>query len=658
MAVSALKQLRESTRQRATGDDKYFRRMLNFFELRPPARLAAGLTQQFLFPMILPPESMRIEEPFTVEATPTQGGGLYVEENGIVQRMIQIRGHTGFKPRPLKGSGPWILGAVSPDKKSYSRNMKPVVVDTLTGHAHFMYLQDAVFRTYADLKRDPSTSEETKLILHIPKDDEHWLVVPQRFVLERSASKPFHYNYSIDLLAVDAAKAVDADFSEDKTLLDAMKDALRTVKGAIDLATGALNDLTRIVGAIQNFIKDIAKIIDAVTSILEAAQNFVNGITDLILAPLALLDSTLRLIDEAIETWDTLKEANEDIRDIDQVVFHKLQEIGDALELIGTHPEKFETPQQKEARKRKERSALVRDVSAERQQEALENEAPTTLEGWAALGTTLTRGDVQSASGETFQNVLAADYRSAQLVSVGQGDTLPNLAARYLGDARRWDDIADTNNLEGPFLDAQAATDLQTTDDPALPGSLGTGDTILVPNFSRAATDRPIQVTLGVRPTEDPLVHLLGRDIAAVQTFQTGGAAASAIAPRRPLYDLPVDVAGGSIDAQTAEGIANLSQGLLLRITTERGTDILYSRLGLGRTTGINQAAVDLEIIRFRVQECLEADGRIASVRSVIFEGLDASTEAPAGEPLDALIVDVELEVYGFAERQNVRLSF
>lgn len=658
MAVSALKQLRESTRQRATGDDKYFRRMLNFFELRPPPSMVGGSREDFLFPLILPPESIRVEEPFTVEVTPTEGGGLYVEENGIVQRMIQIRGHTGFKPRPLINSNAtWLLGAISPEKKSYSRNLPPVVVDQLTGHRHFQYLQDAVFRTYGDLKRDPTTSEQTKLIFHIPKDDEHWLVVPQRFTLERTQGRPFIYSYAIDLLVVDKAESVDADFSEDKSLLDTMKDAVRTVKAAIDLASGALQDLTRIVGELTNFIKDVAKILDAVATIIDAARDFVDGVTELIQAPLALIDSTLGIIDSSLEAWDTLKEAKEDIQNIDDTVLHKFDDIRDALESFGTHPDKFETPKIAAARRRKERSILKRDISEARAEVARNTQAPNSLDGWAKLGTTITAGDVESADGELFPAVNTPSYRSAQIVSVGQGDTLPNLAARYLGDARSWEDIADTNDLQGPFLDPQGSQDLQAGDENALPGALGTGDKILIPNFAKAAADRPLLAVLGVRPQEDPLVHLLGRDVKATLTSASGSTIPSNLAPRRVQFDLPIDVAGGSIDAQSASGLDNLVQGLLMRITTEKGSDIMYKRLGLGRAAGINQINVDLEIARFRIAECLNADARIASVGQVIFEGVDGGTEAPAGTPLDALVVDAQLEIYGFADRQNVRLT-
>lgn len=654
--ANALQLLRERTRQSATGDNLYFRRLLNFFELRVPQESAYGVVSEFLFPFVIPHESMRVEEPFTVEVTPTQGGGAYAEENGIVQRMIQIRGNTGFKPRPLRGNGPWVLATTTPEKKSYSRVLPSQIVDSITGQRHFQYLQDAVFRTYADLKRDPATAEGTRLILHIPKEQEHWVVLPQRFTLERQAGRPHIYNYAIDLVAIDKADDVEADFSEDKDWLDKLRDGVRTVKAAVDLASGAIQDLTAIVGELENFIKDVAKIIDAVATVIAAARDFVDGITDLILAPLALIDSTLGLIDTALEAWDALKEANEDIRNIDDTVLHKFDDLRDALELFGTHPETFETPKQKEARLRVGRS-IWRDISTERREEALASDSPASIDAWAALGTTITPGDALSQQGELFGAINVPNYSSAQLVPIGQNDSLPALAARYLGDARRWEDIADTNNLEPPFLDAQASQDLQTTDDKALDQALGTGDYLLIPNFTKSAAQRALTAVLGVRPSESPLVHLLGRDLAVVRTDTAGGAATSYSAPSRPEFDLPVDIAGGSQDAQVAEGIDNLAQGLLLRITTERGTDILYRRLGLGRVVGTNQAGVDLEIARFRIAECLGVDARISAVRTVTFEGVDAGTDAPVNVSLDTLVVDVELEILGFSERVNVRLA-
>ncbi len=572
--------------------------------------------------------------------------------------MIQIRGHTGFKPRPLKNANAVkLLGFTSPEKKSYSRSLQPVILDSLTGHKHFQYLNDAVFRTYADLKRDPATSDDTKLIFHIPKEDEHWLVVPQRFTLERTVGKKFLYTYAIDLLIVDKAEALDADFSEDKSLLDTMRDAVRSVKAAVDLASGALQDLTRIAGEIEAFIKDTAKIIDAVGTVLDAARDFVDGVTDLIEAPLALLDSTLGVIDSAMDAWDALKEAKEDITQIDDEILHKFDQIRDAFEQLGTHPDKFTTPARIEAINRQKRTALLRDISEERRQEAENTPAPASLNGWASLGTSLTAGDVESADGELFDAVDPPTYSSAQVVTVAQGDSLPNLAARYLGDARQWQAIADSNNLQAPFLDPQASSDRQTTDERALPGAQGVGDQILVPNRAKGAAQRPLAATLGVRPTEPAVVHLLGRDIRVERVTTSGADVPSNLAPRRLLFDLPIDIAGGSNDAKAVQGVDNLVQGLILRLATERGSDALYTRFGLARTAGLNQVEVDLEATRFRIQEALNGDPRIASVRNVIFEGIDGGTDSPSGVPLDALVVDAQLEVLGFAERQNVRLA-
>ena len=189
-AMGTLDFLRETVRQAITGDDKFYKQFLYFFELRIPQKLAInGIQTTVLFPLMLAPENLSMDEPFAVEVTQTQGGGLIVEENGIIQRMLRIRGNTGFKPRAWEGSRGLALSVVPPEKRSYSRNLDPFIFDALSGQRHFQYLQDAVFRTYGDLKRDPESAEDTRLFWHNPKDDEHWEVIPQKFSLERSSSK-------------------------------------------------------------------------------------------------------------------------------------------------------------------------------------------------------------------------------------------------------------------------------------------------------------------------------------------------------------------------------------------------------------------------------------------------------------------------------------
>ena len=106
---------RELSRQvRAGQDDKYLRRFVYFFELRVPPSVAKGATSTFIYPLIIPPENYRMSEPFEVTQTYTNGAGLWLEENGVVARTINLRGTTGFKPRafPKVGKASGASGAV------------------------------------------------------------------------------------------------------------------------------------------------------------------------------------------------------------------------------------------------------------------------------------------------------------------------------------------------------------------------------------------------------------------------------------------------------------------------------------------------------------------------------------------------------------------
>lgn len=631
MAVSALNIIAEAARQTALSDFKFYTKPVYFFELRVPAEVGVVGTS-FLFPLALNPQEITLEEPFTVDAQPTQGGGLYVEENGIVQRILRIRGHTGFKPRKMEAS----LGLgflLSPDKSSFSREIPPVVINDigstnvgkgLSGQRHFQWLQDKVFRTYADLKRDPATSKDTFMLWHNQKDDEHWIVVPQQFTLTRSASRPTLYEYNIELLVVDKGEAADLELSEDKGLIDQIKDGLRQVQGAIDLASGAIADVTAAVAEIRSVIAAVDQIIDSVGQVIDAASDFVQGVTDLIEMPLALAQSVVDVLDETNEFLTELTELGTAIQTLPANLQQSFRQMGDAMEKITSYPGMFAKPADKVLKDQQKRQQLSTNTSADALAGA-SAAAPTTIDGFRNLGTGLMPGDAQKAKADTTFGRQSPQFTSVKEQKLQQGDSLQSLAQRYLGDARLWKHIANANGLKPPFV-----TDLEVRDltrGLPLPGTLGRGDSILIPSFAKPPAAQPLLTTHGVAPDEPNDVHLLGRDFALVEDPETG------------LLDIPIDTEGGAIDAKYVAGIPNLQQGIKTRLDTEKGSDILYRLLGVQRVVGLGNRIIDLESARFRVGEAVTTDPRIASLIQIDFENVD-----------DRMVIDMTVEVRGFSE--------
>ncbi len=628
----------ESARQIAANDEKFWTVGTYFFELKLPSELAAKLAvssdASFIYPLVLPPENISLEEPFTIAETPTLGGGLYVEENGIVRRILRIRAHTGFKPRPIPGGKqPVTLQALKPEARSFTRNLPAYVFNSLSGMKHFQYLQDAVFRTYADLKRDPATSNDTQLIFHDVKHDEHWIVAPRNFRSERDVGRKMLYPYDIELLVLDRADAQNIDVSEDKGWVDQVKDTIRSVKAGIDLVNGAIQDITALTAEITNLVKDFGKIIDGATQIVSSAADFVEGVVDFIQTPLDLLNDVQQLVDSGLELQDTLRQASEDIRDLPNSVRESIRQIGDGLDLIGQHPEAFAQPARKQMQDIKNRQQLSTQVSQDEFTERANTPAETTLQDTANLGTGLTPGDETKDRADFGVNRNAVEFTSSRQYVITKGDTLVNLASRFLGDARLWQHIAVTNGLKPPFLDAQAGSDLTQTDEAALPNVSGIGRTILIPSFAKPPERQPLLPVLGTKQEQPPDEHLLGVDIQVKQV-------------NRNQVDFVADVEGGSTDVLLVRGIDNLKQALTTRIDTERGTATLYRTLGMKRVIGLGIRPVDLELARFRITEALQTDSRIAAVRR-----LSLTQESPG----DILAIDADLEVRGFSQTNNIK---
>lgn len=631
----------EYNRQLRTGDDKFLKKMLYFFELEVPASVAAGGfttgTRTFLFPLVINPTSYTLSEPFTVETTPTLGGGLYVEENGIIQRSLRIQGTTGFKPRPLIASSGSALG-VTDVRKSYARSLPAAVIEKISGQRHFQYLQDAVFRTYGDLKRDPATAGETFLRFHIPREGEHWLVVPMEFTLERSRGRNNLYDYSIELLVVDKADASRLVVSEDKTVLDGLRDAASAISTGLKVARGAVQDLTLLTGQLEGLVQNFNVIITNANSIIDAADAYVEGVTDLILSPLTLVTNTTAMIDNALRVAANAEAAADEVAKpyikltVQTLVrFYTLQK---GLERIGSQSAAFETDAQKQVRGARNSSNVSGLSDAE--EEAAESATPPSTMSDLDTGTGYTAGQVESAEGELLPYDARPQYTGARQYSVAQGDTLASLAAAFLGDARLWQEIALVNGLRPPFVNEQASASLDPSDETALNNVLGVGRKILIPNFSQPITAEVDLPVLGVPQTAPADEHLFGVDTKLERD-------------NHGFYDVAIDTEGGSTDVAPAEGLDNLAQGLTVRVHTERGTDQLYKQLGLQRIVGTSLTPVDVEMARFRLSESIAADARVANVRKVTFEPPET------GSP-DRVIADAEVEPRGMADATNVIL--
>lgn len=627
MASPPLNIIREAARAEATGDRNYLKKLLYFFELRVPSRVAGPFfSNTYFFPLVINPNAYTMEEPFTVQATPTLGGGLYVEENGIVQRMIRLKGNTGFKPRKLPGDASVFSVALPVERRSYSRRLSSIVLAEISGQRHFQYLQDAVFRTYADLKRDPETSEETSLIFHNPRDDEHWLVVPQKFVLNREAAGRVLYEYEIELLVV-GAESPDADFSEDKPWLEKVKDSRRMINRYVDMATGAIRDLTNTVSEIAGLVDNVVQTINNVTSTINEANAFLEGVTDLIRKPAAVIQSTAVAL-EAIQATIVNTVAN--VRSIPSSYINAWRRLEDATNQLGFYPSVFETDAQRAMRDLRDRQERRKAAQA-----AQGETSPANIDGFDNLGTGALPGEEERARAELQAGSEVNEYTSSQEVTVSIGDTLASLAARFLGDARLWQDIALLNGLKPPYINAQAGADLGGPDSP-IPGVLGSGGKISIPSFGRPPQAFPLLPIVGVKQEESFEVQLLGREYLLVETEQ------------RNVFDWAIDVDHGSTDLKKVEGLDNLAQGLVTRVTTEKGHNTLYKRLGTERVIGLNQADVDLETARFRIVEAVAADPRVSTVRRISFEAVEA-------EPADAVIVDADVEIRGFTQGANIK---
>lgn len=622
---------RENNRQARADDKKFWKNFVYFFELvAPKAGVGADATSSYesnLFPLVLNPQSITLSEPFTVSTTPTLDGGLFVEENGVISRQLTITGQTGFKPR--RGpEGAYMSPATKFEdaQKSSFHYRGRTSPDALSGQRHFHFLQDRVFRTYGDLKRNPLLAEETQLFWHNPKDDEHWEVVPITFVMNRDARRPVSYQYTIDLLVVGPGNKRKPLESEDTGLLNGIKDTIRNARNALDnlnatirdVPSEVLEDLKREVPILGGAIDVVGLVTTVIPAFANAAAAFIEGGASLISAP---FDTITRVTNQLDTALNNLVGAPFRAKDSILQSFRRME---DAFDRFGIHPQTFASNVQQQLANERRRQELTTSVP----QDALllaEQNPPQSLRQIDALGTGLLAGDRGRARAETGLARNEPLTKSGDNYVLKQGDTLPRLAARFLNDKTRWRQIAVLNGLKRPYISEQR-----------LPATRRIGDQLLIPSPEEPPTDLANSGVVGVSLLAPEAEKLLGSDLRLIQAGDDA----------RGFFDMEIDDEGGSVDYKLSRGVPNLEQAIRTRLTTEQGTDVLYRQLGYKRIIGLGVQVVDEEMAEFRLVEAVEADPRITGVRAVEFD---------KSQP-DVVDVEMDAEVRGFNEQIPVRV--
>ena len=223
----------------------------------------------------LHPKAMNISEPFATHIIPTQGGGMYVESQGVVIRTLTLSGTTGYRP------------AMTRSQSSRPDNVIPHKAGEPTGFMNILKLRN-LFRNYSDLKKDKGQSYKIYMVWFNNKEQEAWFFEPTSFVTTRDAASPFTYNYVITgtlTQKVNFSSVVNT-IHPDSTSVHAHVASMRRGASMINSIVGAylpaLGD--DIVGDLRSTTTKILELVDKLDTTLTSIGTTLQGISGGVLA--------------------------------------------------------------------------------------------------------------------------------------------------------------------------------------------------------------------------------------------------------------------------------------------------------------------------------------------------------------------------------------
>jgi hypothetical protein len=457
------------------------------------------------------PRDFQRRDPIATSVTITQGGGKYIERRGGPLVIFSISGTTGYLPPTKATVAPHGInldslqrarGANFGESKDVNRlyNESQAAENARaerSGFAAFHKLR-YLFRTFLELSEDGDTT--TKLHFFNVKDDDFWEIEPEDFSLNRVANQGPLYTYSISFKGIAPSGAKPA-FTGPEALRSSGRSGGSALGSAASFKTSALDlrpDQLTIHGVkfVPSHFPEIARVAERVAGLrlngLKAAKLLVGKVATTFQGVLGYLGDVLQLIhnvadlgrmqmDAILTVLKLLHTTIDSVFDtIDRLAPRKINEevnefMLEALTLVSHMQAHFvglygaQAPQ--------DLARLEASFSTARHVQG------STSDLLAETGTPLALNPFLGASGlGLMTDTRALQANAVRSETVYRGETLYDVAQRLLGSPTRFLDLIVLNNLEAPYIVADAAA--------KPPRTLAWGENILVPDASGAAVAR------------------------------------------------------------------------------------------------------------------------------------------------------------------------
>lgn len=576
----------ELSRQVVTEDDWYLDERPYAFELfSKPDGLRSYIGQTSVtFTLPVGPEALSVSRVPRASVEPTQGG-IVAEERGLLYTDITISGTFGLAPKT--------------NRRDTTNGPEPLwTAENLSGPMWLRRLIRNVFEAYWTLKADPEYAEDTYLVWHDMKFDEHLVVVPLGVDIERTVTARLQYPYRIRLRGIadgSELKLSSSGYSAEALLAK----STTSLRAGAAIVTAAINEVGRFIHELDQFVTGFSGITQTLTDIVDACTSVVNNSTDLITVGTAYMHDAMDALDSAIALLESATGLP-----LEVAAQYKLA--GDGLAQVAVQLAHFQ-PNKAAATEEVARAEKALQRASEEELEAAEEAGPPrTAEELAARRLPATaKARVEAGAvprGRTFR-----EYSAYRRRPVRRGDSLVSIAAQILGDGSLWYELAVLNGLRAPYIS-----------EAGLPGTLRPGDEILVPAIGAEPTAAGVQTT----PAHDVQDDGLGTNIALRETSRSR--------PGQPWVDLAIDERTLK-DVRLISGVDNLKQAIQMRLWTRRGTMPLLPEYGLPELTGEPNTPELMTELRVAVRSTINADPRVKRLSGLQVKATGDRVEIEAG---------------------------